>query len=130
VVPAIKEALNKEIEIEVDGVLKMDVFHENLPDKWDYEEGLLREKTWEVPIGKNHKGILYHDFEKYCHLLCGGVTRFGKTVFMKEVMNTLVLSNPQDVEIYVLDLKAGLEFYKYKALPQVKEVKLDNPNDN
>jgi S-DNA-T family DNA segregation ATPase FtsK/SpoIIIE len=95
------------------------------PNKWNYEEGLLRPGTWEVPIGKNHKGILYHDFEKYCHLLCGGVTRFGKTVFMKEVMNTLILNNPQDVEIYVLDLKAGLEFYKYKSLPQVKEVACD-----
>lgn len=125
VLPAMKEALNKEIEIEVDGWLKIDVFQETLPDKWDYEESLLRPDKWEIPIGKNHKGILYHDFEKYCHLLCGGVTRFGKTVFMKEVMNTLILNNPQEVEIYVLDLKAGLEFYKYKALPQVKEVACD-----
>lgn len=125
VVPAIKEALRKEIEIEVKGYLIMDVFHEALPDKWNYDEELLRPNTWEVPVGKNHKGILYHDFEKYCHLLCGGVTRFGKTVFMKEVMNTLILNNPQEVEIYVLDLKAGLEFYKYKSLPQVKEVACD-----
>lgn len=125
VLPAIKEALNKEVEIEMEGLLKMDVFHEKLPEKWNYEESLLRPGTWEIPIGKNHKGILYHDFEKYCHLLCGGVTRFGKTVFMKEVMNTLILNNPQDVEIYVLDLKAGLEFYKYKALPQVIEVACD-----
>lgn len=125
VLPALKEAFNKEVEIEVDGWLRMDVFHEDLPEKWNYDDGLLRPGTWEVPIGKNHKGILYHDFEKYCHLLCGGVTRFGKTVFMKEVMNTLILNNPQDVEIYVLDLKAGLEFYKYKALPQVKEVACD-----
>jgi DNA segregation ATPase FtsK/SpoIIIE, S-DNA-T family len=125
VLPAIKEAFNKEVEIEMDGWLKIDVFHNDLPEKWDYDEGLLRPGKWEIPIGKNHKGILYHDFEKYCHLLCGGVTRFGKTVFMKEAMNTLILNNPQDVEIYVLDLKAGLEFYKYKALPQVKEVACD-----
>jgi S-DNA-T family DNA segregation ATPase FtsK/SpoIIIE len=125
VLPAIKESLRKEVEIEVDGYLKMDVFHEQLPKKWDYEESLVQPGTWEIPIGKNHKGILYHDFEKYCHLLCGGVTRFGKTVFMKEGMNTLILNNPQDVEIYVLDLKAGLEFYKYKVLPQVKEVACD-----
>jgi S-DNA-T family DNA segregation ATPase FtsK/SpoIIIE len=124
--PALRDGLNKEVEYEYkDGLLKLDVFEGNLPDKWDYTSDLLREGTWEVPIGKNHKGILYHDFEKYCHLLCGGVTRFGKTVFMKEVMNTLILNNPQDIEIYVLDLKAGLEFYKYKSLPQVKEVACD-----
>jgi S-DNA-T family DNA segregation ATPase FtsK/SpoIIIE len=126
IIPELKDGLNKEVEVEYrDGFIKIDVFETDLPDKWNYEEGLLRPGTWEVPIGKNHKGILYHDFEKYCHLLCGGVTRFGKTVFMKEVMNTLILNNPQDVEIYVLDLKAGLEFYKYKSLPQVKEVACD-----
>ena len=124
--PALKDGLNKEVEYEFkDGLLKIDVFETELPEKWNYDESLLRPGSWEVPIGKNHKGILYHDFEKYCHLLNGGVTRFGKTVFMKEVMNTLIINNPQDVEIFVLDLKAGLEFYKYKALPQVKEVACD-----
>jgi S-DNA-T family DNA segregation ATPase FtsK/SpoIIIE len=125
-VPVFREGLNKEIEYEYkNGFFKLDVFETELPIKWDYDDKLIREGTWEVPIGNNHTGILYHDFEKYCHLLNGGVTRFGKTVFMKEVMNTLILNNPQDVEIYVLDLKAGLEFYKYKSLPQVKEVACD-----
>jgi S-DNA-T family DNA segregation ATPase FtsK/SpoIIIE len=124
--PALKDGLNKEVEYEFkDGFLRIDVYETDLPVKWDYDNTLIRPGTWEFPIGKNHKGILYHDFEKYCHLLCGGVTRFGKTVFMKECMNTLILNNPQDIEIYVLDLKAGLEFYKYKALPQVKEVACD-----
>jgi S-DNA-T family DNA segregation ATPase FtsK/SpoIIIE len=126
IIPALKDGLNKEIEYEFkDGLLKIDVFETDLPERWDYDDKLIRPGTWEIPIGKNHKGILYHDFEKYCHLLCGGVTRFGKTVFMKEGMNTLILNNPQDVEIYVLDLKAGLEFFKYKVLPQVKEVACD-----
>ncbi len=123
---AFSEGLNKEVEMEFDkGVLKVNVFEKGLPNKWTYNESLLRPETWEVPIGKNHKGILYHDFEKYPHLLNGGVTRFGKTVFMKEVMNTLIHNNPDHVEIYILDLKAGLEFYKFKVLPQVKEVACD-----
>jgi DNA segregation ATPase FtsK/SpoIIIE, S-DNA-T family len=124
--PALRDGLNKEVECEFEGgVLKMNVFNGNLPEKWNFDETLIRPGTWEVPIGKNHTGILYHDFEKYCHLLNGGVTRFGKTVFMKEVLNTLILNNPDDVEVYILDLKAGLEFFKYKALPQVKEVACD-----
>lgn len=123
--PALKDGLNKEVDYEFDGLLKIHVYNEKLPEKWDYTEDLLRPGTWEVPIGQNHQGILYHDFEKYCHLLNGGVTRFGKTVFMKEVMNTLILNNPEHVEFYILDLKAGLEFYKYKSLPQVKEVACD-----
>jgi DNA segregation ATPase FtsK/SpoIIIE, S-DNA-T family len=124
--PALKDGLNSEVEYEYEGgLLKLNVYHGALPEKWNYDTSLVREGSWEVPIGKNHNGVLYHDFEKYCHLLNGGVTRFGKTVFMKEVMNTLILNNSEHVEIYVLDLKAGLEFYKYKALPQVKEVACD-----
>jgi len=124
--PAISEALNKEAEYEFkDGVLKMNVFNEKLPEKWSYDESLIRPGTWEVPIGKNHTGILYHDFDKYPHMLIGGVTRFGKTVLLKEMFNTLILNNPDDVEFYILDLKGGLEFYKYLGLPQVKQVACD-----
>lgn len=123
--PALKDGLNKEVDYEFEGLLKIHVYEGKLPEKWDYESSLIRKGTWEVPIGQNHQGILYHDFEKYCHLLNGGVTRFGKTVFMKGVLNTLILNNPDDVEFYILDLKAGLEFYKYKAMPQVKEVACD-----
>lgn len=126
IIPALKDGLNKEIEYEFEeGYLKIYVYETELPKKWDYDNDLLHPDTWEVPVGKNHLGILYHDFEKYPHLLVGGVTRFGKTVFMKEAMNTLVLNQPENVEIYILDLKAGLEFYKYRGLPQVKAVACD-----
>ncbi|MEW5567401.1 FtsK/SpoIIIE domain-containing protein [Rossellomorea marisflavi] len=123
--PALKEALGREVEYEYKGVLKLRVFNQELPDKWNYDESLVRRGTWEVPIGRNHQGIIYHDFEKYPHLLNGGVTRFGKTVFMKEVFHTLMMNQMDNVEFYILDLKAGLEFYKYKAFDQVKEVACD-----
>lgn len=125
ILPALKEALNKEVEYEYDGILKLYVYEHSLPTKWTYDERLLRPGKWEVPIGMNHKGILYHDFEKYPHLLTGGVTRFGKTVFLKEAFHTLLMNQPENVEFYILDLKGGLEFYKYLSLPQVKAVACD-----
>lgn len=125
ILPALKEALNREVEYEYEGVLKLRVFKEKLPTKWNYDESLIRSGTCEVPIGKNHQGILYHNFDHYPHMLVGGVTRFGKTVFMKETFHTLMMNMGDDVEFYILDLKAGLEFYKYKAFPQVKEVACD-----
>lgn len=125
ILPALKEALNREVEYEYEGVLKLRVFKGTLPKKWNYDQSLIQEGTWEVPIGKNHQGILYHNFDHYPHMLVGGVTRFGKTVFMKETFHTLMMSMGNDVEFYILDLKAGLEFYKYKAFPQVIEVACD-----
>jgi DNA segregation ATPase FtsK/SpoIIIE, S-DNA-T family len=125
ILPALRDGLNREVEIEYKGVLKMDVYHDKLPESWKYTSDLARPDTWEVPIGKNHKGILYHDFDKYPHFIIGGVTRFGKTVLIKEMFTTLLLNQWDHVEIYILDLKGGLEFYKYKAFEQVKEVACD-----
>lgn len=122
----IKEGLAKESEIEFeDGVLKINIFDERLPSNWKYTEDLLRVNTWEIPIGRNHKGVLFHDFEKYPHMLVGGVTRFGKTVFIKEAFYTLLMNQMQNAEFYFLDLKGGLEFGKYLGLPQVKAVASD-----
>ena len=123
--PVIKDGLNKDVEIEFDGLLKINVFENTLPTKWDYDETLLKPNTWLVPIGKNHTGIFYHDFEKYQTFLVGGVPGFGKTVLTKIMFNTLILNNPQNVNIYVLDLKGGLEYSKYSRLPQVKRVASD-----
>jgi S-DNA-T family DNA segregation ATPase FtsK/SpoIIIE len=51
-----------------------------------------------------------------------GVTRFGKTVFLKVLMTYLISNHPDDCEFYVIDLKGGLEFSQYAELPQVKGV--------
>jgi S-DNA-T family DNA segregation ATPase FtsK/SpoIIIE len=122
---AIKEALNKEIEWEFrNGFLHIQVFDDKLPSKWDFSK-YLKTGTWEVPIGKNHHGILYHDFDKYPHMLVGGTTRFGKTVFLKVLLTSLLLNKKEHVNFYILDLKGGLEFNRYKRLKQVRNVSSD-----
>lgn len=122
---AISEALNREIEWEHDGVLTIRVFKSKLPDSWPYSEDLLRPGTSQVPVGKDQRGVYYHDFDKYPHMLAGGTTRYGKTVFLKNVFATLLLNDPEHVEFYILDLKGGLEFHKYAGLPQVKGIACD-----
>lgn len=123
ILPALNDGLNKKVECEFKGgFLKMHVFENDLPTSWNYSTDLIRPGSWEVPIGQNHKGVLYHDFDKYCHMLIGGVTRFGKTVGMKVMLNTLILNNPDDIDVYILDLKGGLEFEQFNGLPQIKAV--------
>lgn len=124
-IPVLKDGINKDVEVDFDGVLKINVFEQGLPSSWKYDDDLLRPNTWEIPIGKNHKGTLYHDFEKYPHILVGGVTRFGKTVFIKEAFYSLLINQMNNAEFYFLDLKGGLEFGKYLGLPQVKSVASD-----
>lgn len=126
IIPAIEEGLNKDCDYTFeDGVFKLKTFNSQLPTKWKYTDDLLSINTWQIPIGKNHEGLLYHDFEKYPHMLVGGVTRFGKTVFIKEAFYTLLMNQLENAEFYFLDLKGGLEFGKYIGLPQVKGVASD-----
>ncbi|MGQ7114627.1 FtsK/SpoIIIE domain-containing protein, partial [Escherichia sp. TWPC-MK] len=54
--------------------------------------------------------MIYHDFEKTPHMCVSGMTRFGKTVFLKNIMTSLILQQPDYVKLYVIDLKEGLEF--------------------
>ncbi|MEK5176890.1 FtsK/SpoIIIE domain-containing protein [Heyndrickxia sp. FSL W8-0496] len=122
---AIVDGLNKDIEIEYDGLLKIKVYKQKLPEKWSYTDDLLNEGKWEIPIGRNYEGILYHDFDKYPHMLVGGVTRFGKTVLIKEIFYSLLMNQIENVEFYILDLKGGMEFGHYVGIPQVKEVSSD-----
>uniref|UniRef100_UPI003019128D FtsK/SpoIIIE domain-containing protein n=1 Tax=Oceanobacillus massiliensis TaxID=1465765 RepID=UPI003019128D len=119
---SLEDGLCKDIEIKFNGLLHIVVAQNKLPTKWDYTNNLLNENTWEITIGKNHDGVLYHDFEKYPHMLIGGTTRFGKTVLLKGIFTTLITNQFNDVDLYILDLKAGLEFYKYSGLDQVKKV--------
>jgi S-DNA-T family DNA segregation ATPase FtsK/SpoIIIE len=122
---AIKEALNKEIEWEFrNGFLHIKVFDDKLPSKWDFSKD-LKTDTWKVPIGKNHHGVLYHDFDKYPHMLVGGTTRFGKTVFLKVLLASLLLNKKDHVSFHFLDLKGGLEFNRYQHLNQVETVASD-----
>ncbi|MEK4966305.1 FtsK/SpoIIIE domain-containing protein [Cytobacillus sp. FSL R7-0696] len=88
---------------------------------WTYDKKDLYENSWLVPIGKKRK-VIYHHFDHYPHLLVGGATRMGKTIFLKSIFSSLILGNPDRVKIIILDLKGGLEFYKYRNLPQVKTV--------
>ncbi len=91
---------------------------------WDYNKKHLYYHSWLVPIGKKKK-VMYHNFEHYPHLLIGGTTRFGKTVFLKSLFTSLLLSNPDRVKFIILDLKGGLEFWKYRNLPQVQVIATD-----
>ncbi|MCI1745113.1 MAG: hypothetical protein LKI07_12705 [Heyndrickxia oleronia] len=96
----------------------------NKLSNWNYDKDRLYYHSWLVPIGKKKK-IMYHNFEHYPHMLIGGTTRFGKTVFLKSLFASLLFSNPDRVRFIILDLKGGLEFWKYRDLPQVQTVATD-----
>ncbi|MCQ6275738.1 cell division protein FtsK [Bacillus sp. V3B] len=113
-----KKTVRKEIELSYDGVLKIRVYDEPLTKKYDYEKGLT--SGWIVPVGKNRKGLIVHDFEKKAHIIVAGTTDFGKSNWVNSTINTLLLNKPEDATFTLIDLKGGLEFNRYRQIKQVK----------
>lgn len=113
-----KKKLRKEIELSYDGVLKIRVFDEPLPTKYDFQTGIT--KGWCVPAGKSRSGLIIHDFEKKAHIIVAGTTDFGKSNWVNCTINTLVTNKPDEVSFTLIDLKGGLEFNRYRNLKQVK----------
>jgi hypothetical protein len=115
--------LSKEIEMEYDGMLIMRVYDEGLTKELPYDEAMLeRVAGWEVPIGVTYKEFVAHDFEKMQMLVVAGMTRYGKTVFLKNAITTLINNQPDNVKLTLVDLKGGLAFSRFAACKQVNKV--------
>lgn len=123
----LEEGLYKPVKISFhQRELHIRVFKQQISEMWNWSKDLLKEHTWRVMMGKALDKHVYHDFEKTPHMCVAGMTRFGKTVFLKNVMTSLILQQPQHVKFFIIDLKEGLEFSPYKDLSQVVEV-AENP---
>ncbi|MGZ7149313.1 FtsK/SpoIIIE domain-containing protein [Bacillus sp. BC08] len=120
----VSEGLNKPVRIQYDNYkLNIRVFHREIPKKWDWSTGLVKKGKWRVPMGQSLERMIYHDFDITPHMVLGGLTRMGKTVFLKVLLTTLIEANPENAHVYLIDLKEkGLEFSEFSNLKQVVEV--------
>lgn len=119
----VSEGLSKPVRIDYDNYkLRVRVFHRNIPKKWSWSKDLVAEGSWCVPMGQSLEKLIYHDFDKTPHMTLGGLTRMGKTVFLKNVVTSLTLAQPEHINLYIIDLKGGLEFGPYKNLKQVVSI--------
>lgn len=115
------DGLNKPVEIEFDGMLHLNVYDKKLPTLINFKDVPIA-KEWKLSLGRHYKGWIVHDFDAIPHMIVGGTTRFGKSVLLKTLVTQLILANPDDVEIFIVDLKGGLEFNRFSTLKQVKKV--------
>lgn len=119
----LKDGMEKPVEVKFEkGFIKVNVYDQPIPDKILYKDVVKHQLGWSVPVGMHYKGMCYHDFSKNPHLIIGGLTGYGKTVVMKGITTYLIMSNPEDVKMYFIDLKGGLEFSRLENLHQVEGV--------
>ena len=118
---------NRDVEVKegTHNCMHITVYDERLPTFVEYKEEWLEKcKGYKVIIGKDHKRLIYHDFDIIPHMIIGGTTRYGKSVCLKLLITQLVMRQ-QGVKFHLFDLKGGLAFNRFKKLPQVHSVARD-----
>ncbi len=70
-------------------------------------------------VGESAQGTLIQDIASLPHLLIGGTTGGGKSVFFKQVLLGLLSSSPR-IQMYLFDLKGGVEMNVFSRLPNVE----------
>ncbi|MGG3801815.1 FtsK/SpoIIIE domain-containing protein [Metabacillus fastidiosus] len=113
-----KKTSRKEIEMEFDGMLRIKVYNESMQDRYDWDESYLKDDTWSVSIGNTRQGTVRHDFDEHKHLIIAGATGYGKSAILKLIVTSLVLQQPNNVKLHLIDLKGGSAFQRFKDLKQ------------
>ena len=95
----------------------------NLPRKCDYEE--LQdciEEPYTFLVGESLAGVELCDMDSLPHLMLAGVTRSGKSNFLKQLLLSL-LDHSEHLQMVLVDLKGGVEMKGFSQLPNVKVTK-------
>lgn len=88
-----------------------------------FEEALVHLKDpYSFLIGESASGILVQDIRELPHLLIAGSTGGGKSAFFRQALICLLQSSPH-LQMYLLDLKRGVEVKEFGLLPNVKIAK-------
>ncbi|WP_102693816.1 FtsK/SpoIIIE domain-containing protein [Rummeliibacillus pycnus] len=115
-----KLAERKEIELAFDGLLIIRVYNEPMPKEVAFQAG----EGWRVPVGitRDKNAFKYHDFEQIPHMVLGGATRYGKSNFINAMITSLIQSEPDHVNLFLIDLKGGVELCDYDNLSQTQSI--------
>ena len=73
-------------------------------------------------VGKSLGDVITQDISSLPHMLTGGATGSGKSVFLEQVLMGLLDFSPR-LQVYLLDLKNGLELRDFTICPNVEMVK-------
>ncbi|TCP32205.1 S-DNA-T family DNA segregation ATPase FtsK/SpoIIIE [Scopulibacillus darangshiensis] len=112
------------VELDFVGGLLHVIIADQLPKMLPFKEDMLKGK-WSIPIGQSIRGMIYHDFNKIPHILAAGITRYGKTVWLRLLMLSIILQQPKQSKLVAIDLKGGLSFMDFEKLKQTHCVASD-----
>ncbi len=92
----------------------------NRIDLASFREKSRPEGELPVGIGITREGSRYADLTKMPHLLVGGTTGGGKSVFLRQALTELVGErSPAQLRLVLADLKGGMEFTLFSRVPHL-----------
>lgn len=103
-------------------------FSKIMPDKWFDKES---SSELSIPIGKNENGEIQNitlGKGTSHYALVAGSTGSGKSTMLHTlIMSALINYNPEELNIYLLDFKSGVEFkvFSQRKIPHIKVLALD-----
>jgi hypothetical protein len=92
-----------------------------IPDVSHYRDVAADAKAMEPSsfiVGESIGGLITRSIRTLPHLLIAGTTGGGKSIFFKQVLLSL-LKTSQHIQMYVLDLKNGVEVKEFGQIPNV-----------
>jgi archaellum biogenesis ATPase FlaH len=95
-----------------------------LPGYVSFEEVCAKEKLkpYSFYIGRALDSVIQKDICDLPHMLIAGTTGAGKSCFFKQTLVGLLQSSPH-LQMYLIDLKAGLEMIDFSDAPNVRVIK-------
>lgn len=104
-----------------EGLLCMDVMRHRIPRHVVFGSFYGRARPFGrciLGVGRGRRGALWVDLAALPHLLVGGQTGGGKSVFLRQALTGLALSySPRQLRVQVIDLKGGVELAPFAELP-------------
>jgi len=103
------------------GRLHTEVLRHPLPDRVEFAEFYARPSPGGdlvVGLGRSRRGWVWCDLAQLPHLLVGGISGGGKSVFLRQLLTWLVLTNqPSRLKLVLLDFKSSVELLRFGRLP-------------
>jgi len=105
--------------------ISFNLTRKRLPEKISfYELPEVKESPLSFKLGESLGGFEQQTLATLPHMLIAGTTGGGKSVFFKQTLLS-ILKSTENVQMYLLDLKKGVEMRPFEELPNVKVIKTE-----
>lgn len=126
--PELSAALGGETQIYKKGEwIHVRVFTREIPSLFEYRPdlaGLIKKYPCAIPIGISRPGMITLPLFKddTSALLIAGMPGSGKSVFLRQALTAVIMNyNPWEVQLYLVDMKMGIEFFPFQGAPHTAD---------